>query len=208
MSGPPAPEALLVGAASVLVGLAVLVLPRRPRVGPAPGHLQPPPTRGWSPGRRGARDEVDPPLLLDLVAAVVSAGAAPVAAVSAVAAVLRETAGATAPAAEALEALAAGAAGRQPPRAPVDRSEGDPLAGALAALQRCLWIAEQTGAPVAALLTSSAAELRRRRRRAAALAAARLGVRVVAPLGLCTLPAFGLLAVVPVLLSLGRGLLG
>ncbi|TNM68031.1 hypothetical protein FHN55_08365 [Streptomyces sp. NP160] len=208
MTGLLAPDASCAWAAGVMVGLAVLVLPGRPRA--------------WSSGRAGPRRtsghgaaaEVDPPLVLDLVAAVVSAGAPPAAAVRSVAGVLREAGGPGAAAvAAALEAVAGGAPARGGPSArgpggPPDTRTGAALAEAVTALQRCLWIAEQTGAPVAALLGSAAAELRRRRRRAAALAAARLGVRVVAPLGLCTLPAFGLLAVVPVLLSLGRGLLG
>lgn len=209
-------------AAGALVGLAVLVLPGRPRAYPPGAVLRQPADRDRGGG------EVDPPLVLDLVAAVVSAGAPPSAAVRAVAAVLREHGGAGTAAAAALEAAASGGHGAGAgaggggggdrgtgdgpggarPRATTGATSGAREAEALAALQRCLWIAEQTGAPVAALLSSAAAELRRRRRRAGALAAARLGVRVVAPLGLCTLPAFGLLAVVPVLLSLGRGLLG
>nr|WP_255479453.1 type II secretion system F family protein [Quadrisphaera sp. RL12-1S] len=194
----------LVWGAAALVGLAVLVLPGRPRPPRRP--------RAAPRGGGGAVVDVDPPLLLDLVAAVVSAGSAPVAAVSAVARVLREAGGPGVGAAEALDAAAAAGAGPAASSLGAPRPTGaagpEHLADALAALQRCLWIAEQTGAPVAALLSSAATELRRRRRRAAALAAARLGVRVVAPLGLCTLPAFGLLAVVPVLLSLGRDLLG
>lgn len=192
---------------AALVGAAVLAWPGRPR--PAPLRRDRAPGDGAGP----RPPEVDPALLCDLVAAVVSAGAAPAAAVAAVAAVVRE---AGSPAAEALERVAA--RGGAPPSAGAPRPGGlaapgrttpaPDFAEALTALQRALWIAEQTGAPVAALLVSAAGELRRRRRRAAALAAARLGVRAVAPLGLCTLPAFALLAVAPVLLSLGRGLLG
>ncbi|MGQ7295212.1 type II secretion system F family protein [Quadrisphaera sp. KR29] len=185
----------LAAVAAALVGLAVSALPGRPRL-PRPAAR--PPTS--APRGRGGAAPVDAALLLDLVAAVVAAGAPPSAALRAVCDVVRE---AGAPAhADVLEALALAPSPARPAGAPPD------LAPAVDALRRALWIAEQTGAPVSALLRSSAEELRRGRQRAAALAAARLGVRVVAPLGLCTLPAFALLAVAPVLLSLGAGLLG
>ncbi|PWJ53341.1 hypothetical protein SAMN06264364_113100 [Quadrisphaera granulorum] len=190
--------------AALLVGLAVLVAPGRPR---------PPRAQGGAPAPAAVL-HVDPALLLDLVAAVVAAGAAPSAAVSAVADVLAEAdwphAAELARVAQSPGTRSAGASAesaRGAAQTAIDGVTDAGVADVVLALRRGLWIAEQTGAPVAALLVSAAAELRRRRRRAGALAAARLGVRVVAPLGLCTLPAFGLLAVVPVLLSLGRGLL-
>ncbi|WP_194904559.1 type II secretion system F family protein [Quadrisphaera sp. INWT6] len=184
--------------AALLVAVARLVLPGRPR--PA----RPRAARGGG----GARPPLpDAALLLDLVAAVVEAGAPPPAAVDAVARVLRE---AGSPVAEHLAGLGAAAPGLPAPpggRGHLDRGAEHAVASLRGPLARCLELAEQTGAPVAVLLRSAADELRRRRRRAAALAAARLGVRVVAPLGLCTLPAFAALAVVPVLISLGRDLL-
>ncbi|MEN1975549.1 type II secretion system F family protein [Cellulomonas sp. P4] len=57
-------------------------------------------------------------------------------------------------------------------------------------------------------LRTAADELRRRRARAARDAAGRLGVRLVLPLGLCFLPAFVLLGLVPVLASFLSRLLG
>lgn len=57
-------------------------------------------------------------------------------------------------------------------------------------------------------LRTAADELRRRRARAAHEAAGRLGVRLVLPLGLCFLPAFVLLGLVPVLVSFLSRLLG
>ncbi|WP_448062197.1 type II secretion system F family protein [Cellulomonas hominis] len=57
-------------------------------------------------------------------------------------------------------------------------------------------------------LRRRAASLRRDRRRAAREAAGRLGVLLVLPLGLCFLPAFVLTGLLPVLISLGDGLLG
>ncbi len=159
-------------------------------------------------GSGRVRARPDAPLVLDLVAAVVESGAPPPAAVLAVARLLAE---ADQPGAAPLADLAAELAGAGPP-SPAPTGTSGRVSSVSAELEvplrRCLGLAEETGAPVAALLRSAADELRRRRRRRAALAAARLGVRVVAPLGLCTLPAFALLGVVPVLLSLGRGLLG
>ncbi|HEY0187401.1 MAG TPA: type II secretion system F family protein [Cellulomonas sp.] len=67
------------------------------------------------------------------------------------------------------------------------------------------WTAGTAAAPV---LSAAADAERRRRRRAGREAAARLGVRVVLPLGLCFLPAFVLLGLVPVLVSLAGQALG
>lgn len=72
----------------------------------------------------------------------------------------------------------------------------------------CLEPTWTTGAPAGPALRARSAALRRDSRRAAKEAAARLGVRLVLPLGLCFLPAFVLLGLVPLMLSLGRGLLG
>ncbi|WP_460447792.1 type II secretion system F family protein, partial [Angustibacter aerolatus] len=74
-------------------------------------------------------------------------------------------------------------------------------------LVRALTLAERTGGGVALVLRSAAGDARARRRRAAAVASARLGVRLVLPLGLTTLPAFGLLGVVPVVAGLAVPLL-
>lgn len=59
------------------------------------------------------------------------------------------------------------------------------------------------GAPPVALLRRAAAAIRARRMKDAQEAAARLGVRLVMPLGLCFLPAFFLIGIVPIILSLG-----
>ena len=59
-----------------------------------------------------------------------------------------------------------------------------------------------TGAPSAALLRAHAAQLRRRHNREVDRRAAALGVQLVLPLGLCSLPAFICLGVVPVVLGL------
>lgn len=65
-----------------------------------------------------------------------------------------------------------------------------------------LRFATSTGAPSAALLHAHAAQLRRRYNREIDRKAAALGVQLVLPLGLCSLPAFICLGVVPVVLGL------
>lgn len=57
-------------------------------------------------------------------------------------------------------------------------------------------------------LRVAARHVRADRQATAAVAAARLGVRLVLPLGVCYLPAFVLMGLVPLLISLGTGLLG
>jgi len=77
----------------------------------------------------------------------------------------------------------------------------DPVVDALA----LTWV---SGAAPGPALTSAADQLRRERRDRERAAAGRLGVHLVLPLGLCFLPAFILIGVVPVLISLGRSLIG
>ncbi|MCU1518527.1 MAG: secretion system protein [Pseudarthrobacter sp.] len=69
-------------------------------------------------------------------------------------------------------------------------------------LRDALGFAALTGAPSSAILYAQAVRLRRERFRAAEKRAASLGVKLVIPLGLCSLPAFICLGVVPVLLAL------
>ncbi|MGC5615440.1 type II secretion system F family protein [Georgenia sp. Z1491] len=76
------------------------------------------------------------------------------------------------------------------------------------ALADCLEPAWNDGADPGPLLTMRAETLRADRARAAEEAAARLGVRLVLPLGLCFLPAFVLLGILPVVLGAGLDLLG
>lgn len=81
---------------------------------------------------------------------------------------------------------------------------GAPLAPAARALSR----AADGGAPVAAAVARLAAEARLDARARGEQAARRVGVVAVAPLGLCFLPAFVLLGVVPVVVGLAAPLLG
>lgn len=71
------------------------------------------------------------------------------------------------------------------------------LPAPLAAVGQDLARAADTGAPVADLLDRHAADLRRLLRARATARVERLGVLVVAPLGLCFLPAFVLIGIVP-----------
>lgn len=68
-------------------------------------------------------------------------------------------------------------------------------------LRRVLLRAHATGAPVAQRLRRQSHALRRERRDSTVRSVRALGVRAVAPLGLCFLPAFVLLAVVPLAAS-------
>ena len=77
------------------------------------------------------------------------------------------------------------------------RSQLDPLGAA--------WSA---GAAPGPLLRQASERLVRERRDLARVAAARLGVRLVLPLGLCLLPSFVLLGLVPVVLSLAGDFVG
>jgi pilus assembly protein TadC len=65
-----------------------------------------------------------------------------------------------------------------------------------------LAFAALTGAPSASILYAQAARERREQFRAAEKRAAALGVKLVVPLGLCSLPAFICLGVVPVLIAM------
>ena len=70
------------------------------------------------------------------------------------------------------------------------------------ALKEALSFAALTGTPSSAVLYAQAARIRRERFRTAEKEAAALGVKLVVPLGLCSLPAFVCLGIVPVLLAM------
>ncbi|TDD32184.1 type II secretion system F family protein [Nonomuraea terrae] len=75
----------------------------------------------------------------------------------------------------------------------------DPATGQLA---RAMSRAAQSGAPVADVLTRLADDAREAARASAVAAARSVGVKAVAPLGLCFLPAFVLLGIIPVIAGL------
>jgi len=76
---------------------------------------------------------------------------------------------------------------------------GDPTT---AQLSRTMSRAAQSGAPTADVLTRLADDAREAARAASVAAARSVGVKAVAPLGLCFLPAFVLLGIVPVVAGL------
>lgn len=77
----------------------------------------------------------------------------------------------------------------------------------LTPMVRALQGAWQDGAAPGEALRAAGEEVRHEQRSGARTAAARLGVRLVLPLGTCYLPAFVLVGLVPVLLALGIDLL-
>ncbi|WP_230085364.1 type II secretion system F family protein [Arthrobacter sp. AQ5-05] len=72
----------------------------------------------------------------------------------------------------------------------------------LAALHSALGFAALTGSPAAPLLYAEARQRRRQSNRDAEKRAAALGVKLVIPLGLCSLPAFICLGIVPVVVAM------
>lgn len=202
----------------------LLLMPGRrslPVLEPAPGFTADPdggpgpdagPQRGSGPpgvdGRTAGVD--DPALMLDLVAAMLDAGQPLLSALSVLADIAEpRTAGSLRRVRAALELGAPWAAAWELAVPHL----GNPAARSLlpspavgpdpaACLRDALTFVATTGAPSAAVLMAEAAQLRRRRSREAERRAAALGVRLVVPLGLCALPAFIVLTVVPLLLSL------
>lgn len=178
-------EPLLV---ALVVAATLLLRPPSRRPGP------------WTRRRAGpapaAHAEPDHVAVVDLLAVAVEAGASVPRALEAVGVALGGRTGA--------DLGRAGAAlllGASWPAAWVHApSLGRALAGMASA-----W---DSGTAAGPALRTAAAELRRHRDRAAREAAGRLGVRLVLPLGLCFLPAFVLVGLVPVLVSLARSLLG
>lgn len=69
------------------------------------------------------------------------------------------------------------------------------------AIDAVIELCARAGAPAGELLRAEAAELRREAHAAGRVAAAVLSVRLMLPLGLCVLPAFVVLGIVPVLLG-------
>lgn len=192
----------------IVLGVAVLVV-----TGEGPSRPRSP--RGWLPVLRGlVRDRrpgvrretaepADVPLVLDLVAAAVRAGLPPGRALEAT-----------------LDALSAAGVPQDPDlrRVAVQLSWGSTAEVAWSPLTSqtdrwddladALLLSTRTGAPAASLLTSAASSARATRRWNAEAAATRLSALLVLPLGLCTLPAFLLLGVVPVVLTLAGEVLG
>lgn len=158
------------------------------------GRLEPRAVR-----ERRERVARDLPVAAGLMAGAVAAGATPVAAVEVVGAALADPLGAD------LRRVAA-----------LSRLGGDVSAGlqavgadaALAPLARTIARAVDTGAPLADALDRLATDLHADRRSAIDIRARAVGVRSAAPLGLCFLPAFLLIGVVPVVAGIATEVLG
>lgn len=138
------------------------------------------------------------PLAADLLAACVAAGAGPVVAAQAVGESLGGPVG---------ERLAWGAAQVRLGGAPADawRRVGEiPGADALA---RLLERTTESGSPAAGPVARFAADCRTEQGRTATARARRAAVQMTAPVGLCFLPAFIAIGVVPVVIGLAGGLM-
>lgn len=140
--------------------------------------------------RRREQLERDLPLLVDLMAACMSAGQAPGSALAAVTAALEPGPLRTETSAVLARLRLGGdplltwrALGRHPQLAPLGRTVARALDG---------------GASVADAMSDLAQELRRGRRADVQARARAVGARAAAPLGLCLLPAFVLVGIVPV----------
>ncbi|MFJ5530049.1 type II secretion system F family protein [Streptomyces sp. NPDC093261] len=139
------------------------------------------------------------PLAADLLAACIAAGAGPVAAAQAVGEALRGPVG---------ERLERGAAEVRLGGEPADAWRRLACLPGAAALARLLERAGDSGVPAAASVGRLATEARAEWGRRATARARRAGVMVTAPVGLCFLPAFIAVGVLPVVIGLAGGLLG
>ncbi len=156
-------------------------------------------------GKKAAADSTtgkagveDPALMLDLTAAMLEAGQPLLPALGVLAEVVDPKTSVCLRRVQAALELGAPWAAAWELAAPGNDKSADPAKH----LREALRFAATTGAPSAAVLIAEAAQIRRRRTREAERRAAALGVRLVVPLGLCALPAFVALTVVPLLLSL------
>ncbi|HLS62206.1 MAG TPA: type II secretion system F family protein [Ruania sp.] len=184
----PAATAVLVLVLSALAPLPWALGGRPLRAGTGRGE----------PGRRAGADRwVDPAVLLDITRSAIVAGASVPGALGALAEALPPEQGR--PLHRVVTALRLGASWTEAWQgAPAEQRD----------LRRALGPAWVDGVSPVPLLRQAAESIRARRTARAREAAARLGVRLVLPLGLCLLPAFVLLGLVPVLLSTGIELIG
>lgn len=132
---------------------------------------------------------VDTALVLELLAAQLRAGLAPLAALGTLAQALNSR-----PLRTVCQRLQMGSGWGS--------AWSGPAAGTFGELRDALAPAYTGGAPSTALLLSLADAHRLNERRAAERAAGKLSVALVVPLGLCSLPAFICLGIVPILISL------
>ncbi|WP_327344257.1 type II secretion system F family protein [Streptomyces europaeiscabiei] len=139
------------------------------------------------------------PLAADLLAACITAGASPVVAAQAVGEALGGPVG---------ERLAKGAAEARLGGEPAEAWRGLAALPGAGALARLLERADESGVPAASPVARLAAEARAEWGRSATERARRAAVMVTAPVGLCFLPAFIAVGVLPVVIGLADGLWG
>ncbi|WP_405880625.1 type II secretion system F family protein [Streptomyces sp. NBC_01136] len=139
------------------------------------------------------------PLAADLVAACIAAGADPVVAARAVGEALGGPVGAR---------LARGAAEVRLGGEPTEAWRSLASMSGAGALARLLERAGESGVPAAVPVGRLAAEARAEWGRAATARARRAAVMVTVPVGLCFLPAFIAIGVLPVVIGLADGVLG
>ena len=154
----------------------------------AAGRREPPEVR-----RRRARIAADLPFAIDLLAACLRAGQPVDRAVEATADAIGG------PLAESLSWVAIQLRLGADPGTAWAGLAGEPPAAPFA---RAMIRAARGGAPVADVLVRLADDARQAARAASSAAARKVGVQVVAPLGLCFLPAFVLLGIIPVIAGL------
>ncbi len=171
------------------VGLVIGVL-AAPAVHAAAGRLESSASR-----RRDAAAQRQLPGALDLVTAALEAGRPPGAALSLVADVTPDPLG-TDLSSVAHRVVVAG----DLPAAVSD------VRGPLLPLARALRRADQSGVPVVDVIAAVARDVRRAQQAAQRESARRVGVRTAAPLGLCFMPAFLLIGIVPTIIAVASNL--
>ncbi|TRO61694.1 type II secretion system F family protein [Streptomyces sp. IB201691-2A2] len=139
------------------------------------------------------------PLAADLLAACIAAGASPAVAAQAVGEALDGAVG---------QRLARGAAEVRLGGEPAEAWRGLAALPGARALARLLERAGESGVPAAGPVARLAADARAEWGRTATARARRAGVLVTAPVGLCFLPAFIAIGVLPVVIGLAGGVLG
>ncbi|WP_308019795.1 type II secretion system F family protein [Streptomyces sp. SP2-10] len=139
------------------------------------------------------------PLAADLLAACIAAGAGPVIAAHAVGEALGGPVG---------QALARGAAEVRLGGAPAHAWRNLALLPGAGALARVLERADESGLPAAGPVTRLASDARAEWSRTATARARRAAVLISGPVGLCFLPAFIAVGVLPVVIGLAGGVMG
>ncbi|QNG21643.1 type II secretion system F family protein [Rhodococcus triatomae] len=181
----------------MLVAGALIAFPSRP--GPALRVRAPDPGAPVGPEVVGPPDPLAIAAGFDLLAACLRAGLPVADAAAAVAGVVPATMGTSLRRAADLLALGADA------DAAWEHAAGDPSCESLARLARR---SARSGSSLSAAITELARDERSQAEDAAAAAAERAGVLISGPLGLCFLPAFVCLGIVPVVVGLATKVLG